>query len=82
MTTFVAAIDQGSTATKGALFAPDGRVAAAAAVEVSRRAEGARVEHDPEALLASVRDVLGELRRHGEPAALGLACQRSTCLVW
>jgi glycerol kinase len=82
VTAFVAAIDQGSTATKGALFAPAGRQAAAAAVEVARRVEGERVEHDPEALLASVREVLGELRRQGEPAALGLACQRSTCLVW
>lgn len=78
----IAAIDQGSTATKGAVLSPAGETLATAAVEVPRFAHGVRVMHDPEALLASVRGVLGELRRHGPLAALGLACQRSTCLVW
>ncbi|HEX5759220.1 MAG TPA: FGGY family carbohydrate kinase, partial [Thermoanaerobaculia bacterium] len=55
---------------------------AAAAAPVARRVDGVRVEHEPEAVLASVRAMLAELRRQGAPAALGLACQRSTCLVW
>ena len=78
----VAAIDQGSTRTKAALVDDAGRVVAVAEREVAQRVDGARVEHDPEALLAGVRDVLAELCRTGRPDALALACQRSTCLVW
>ncbi|HVS03546.1 MAG TPA: FGGY family carbohydrate kinase [Thermoanaerobaculia bacterium] len=80
--TLVAAIDQGSTATKGAVLDVTGRPVARAEVGVQTRRRGEEVEHDPEELLASVRQVLGELRRWHEPAALALACQRSTCLVW
>ncbi len=78
----IAAIDQGSTSTKGAVLTPTGERLATASVEAPRFAEGVRVMHDPEALLAGVRSVLAELRRHGPLAALALACQRSTCLVW
>ncbi len=78
----IAAIDQGSTATKGAVFSLDGETVAAAEVGVRRYAQGVRVMHEAEELLAGVRGVLGELRREGEVVALGLACQRSTCLVW
>jgi glycerol kinase len=77
----IAAIDQGSTSTKGAVFSLDGETLARAEVGVARYAHGVRVMHEPEAVLAGVRAVLGELRREG-PVALGLACQRSTCLIW
>jgi glycerol kinase len=81
----VAAIDQGSTRTKGALLDAAGQVVAEADRPVAACVDGVRVEHDPEEILAGVREVLAELRRaapNGRPNALALACQRSTCLVW
>ena len=79
----VAALDQGSSSTKGALLdARTGASVAAASAPVEIRREGERAEHDPEAVLASVRRVLDELAAAGRPAALALACQRSTCLLW
>ncbi len=78
----IAAIDQGSSSTKGAVFDETGAVRAAAAVEVARRTDGVRVEHDALDIAGGVQSVLVELRRAGPLAALGLACQRSTCLVW
>jgi glycerol kinase len=78
----VAAIDQGSSSTKGAVFDDEGGVRAEAAVEVASRADGDRVEHDAFDLAAGVESVLAELRRAGPLAALGIACQRSTCLLW
>src|SRR5688500_17083818 len=79
----VAALDQGSSATKGALLdARTGASVAAASAPVEIRREGERAEHDPEAVLASVRRVLDELAAAGRPDALALACQRSTCLLW
>src|SRR5688500_5375344 len=77
----VLAIDQGSSATKGALF-DGGRVVARAHAPVTVRRHGDRAEHDPEELLASVRQVLAELMVHGRPDGVALACQRSTCLLW
>jgi glycerol kinase len=78
----VAAIDQGSSSTKGAVFDDGGAVRAATAVEVASRSDGHRVEHDPLDLARTVETVLAELRRAGPLAAVGLACQRSTCLLW
>jgi len=78
----IAAIDQGSSSTKGAVFDDEGGVRAVAAVEVSSRTDGDRVEDDPLDLARGVETVLAELRRAGPLAAVGLACQRSTCLLW
>ena len=79
----VAALDQGSSSTKGALIdARTGRTLAAARAAVAIDRRGERAEHDPEAVLASVRRVIDELAAAGRPAALALACQRSTCLLW
>ncbi len=78
----VAAVDQGSTGTKAALVDAAGRRLAASSRPVERRAAGRRVEHDPEPLVASVEECLEELLAAGEPAAIGVTCQRSTCLVW
>ncbi len=75
-------LDQGSTATKGALLDRRGRIVAQEEVPVDTRAEGERVELDAEALLAGVLQVLERCAREGEPDALALACQRSTCLLW
>ena len=79
----VAAVDQGSSSTKGALLdARTGEAVAVASAPVAIHRDGERAEHDPEAVLASVRRVLDELATAGRPAALALACQRSTCLLW
>jgi glycerol kinase len=79
----IAAVDQGSSSTKGALLDADtGEIVAEASAPVGIRRDGERAEHDPVELLGSVRQVLGALAGTGRPAALGLACQRSTCLLW
>lgn len=78
----VAAVDQGSSATKGAVFDAEGRVLATASVAVAHRTAGERLEQDPLALLGSVREVLARLSAAGPLAAFALACQRSTCLLW
>src|SRR5438105_4303179 len=78
----VAAIDQGSSSTKGALLDPAGDVIATAEAPVAVTRDGERVTHDPEELAGSVAAVLAELRRSGAPTAVALVCQRSTCLLW
>lgn len=78
----LAVIDQGSTATKGAVATADGRLLFSTEAAVERRSEGERVEHDPSQLLASVRSVLERCRERHAVDAVGLTCQRSTCLFW
>lgn len=81
----IAAVDQGSSSTKGALLDENGAVRARAEVAVGVRREGSSVTHDPEELFDSVRRVLLELgaaARPARPDAVALACQRSTCLLW
>jgi glycerol kinase len=80
--TLLAVVDQGSSSTKGALLTPTGRRHFETSLPVERRVEGASVEHDPESLAADVEEVLGRLFAAGPVAAIGLACQRSTCLLW
>lgn len=79
-------IDQGSTATKACLLDYRGRVRRVITRPIATRTPFAGwVEHDPEALVRSVRAVLAEILRGrpaGETAGLGIACQRSTCLFW
>jgi glycerol kinase len=51
----------------------------------TRRPSPERVEHDPDALVQSIHTALGRLLRGvnlSDVAAVGLACQRSTCLLW
>lgn len=77
-------IDQGGQSTRAALVGPHGRVVALgdAPLETIRHGDG-RIEHDPDALLASVRSAIerafaglgGETRRIRGAA---LATQRST----
>ena len=75
-------LDQGSTATKAALVEADGTVLREHSVAVATRSHGDRVEHDAEALLAGVEEALEHCARGARPAALALATQRSTCLLW
>src|SRR6476619_2102265 len=81
----IAAVDQGSSSTKGALLDERGAVHARAEAAVGVRRDAGSVTHDPEELFASVRRVLVELAAAARPArpdAVALACQRSTCLLW
>ncbi len=79
----ILAIDLGSSSTKLALVDPqEGIVArASAATPVSHPAPG-RVEHDPEALLRTLRELLAELAKEQPeaPRAAAIASQRSTGL--
>lgn len=78
----IAVIDQGSTATKGAVFSLDGERLQLESTAVERRVDGDSVRHDAEALWRSVEQILRTLIGTHPVAAIGLACQRSTCLVW
>ena len=78
----VAVIDQGSTATKGAVFTLDGKRLKLASIPVERHLDGAEVRHDPKALAHGVEEILQTLLDGHDISAFGIACQRSTCLVW
>jgi len=78
----VAVIDQGSTATKGGVYTLDGECLQATSVPVERRVEGPSVQNDPRQIAAGVEEILDRLLAAHDVAAIGLACQRSTCLVW
>ncbi len=81
-------IDQGSSSTKALVISTEGQV-----IFTTRRnlpppaRDENRIEHDPQAILRSVEDVLSE---SGESArssgfdilGIGLSCQRSSCLIW
>lgn len=76
----VVAIDQGTTATKCHRLTPDGRFQTFATVEHRQiYPHPGWVEHDPEELLANVRDCLD---RSGDAAALGIANQGETVVAW
>jgi glycerol kinase len=78
----IVAVDQGSTGTKAALLDGSGRRVAESSRPVERSVDATSVEHDAEALAAGVEACLEELAATGRAAAIGLTCQRSTCLVW
>ena len=81
-------IDQGSSSTKAIAVDSDGHFLGGSRRDLSPPVrEGDRVEHDPEEVLASVRQVIDEVFDHacatGHPLlGLGLSCQRSSCLLW
>jgi glycerol kinase len=82
--TLFAVVDQGSSSTKGALISERGRARYETRLSVSRDVAGHSVRHDAEELAHGVEVVLGRLLRQApQPvAAIGLTCQRSTCLLW
>ncbi|KQP07738.1 glycerol kinase [Methylobacterium sp. Leaf99] len=88
MTTFVLAIDQGTTSTRAMLFRPDLSVAGVAQAEIAQAYPASGwVEHDPEGIWASVlTTVRAVLARAGATAAsvaaLGITNQRETTLIW
>ena len=82
------AIDQGGHASRALIFDAAGRQHAACTESIETRQSGTdRVEHDPEAMLASVHRAvasaiatLGPARR--QLRAAGLATQRSSIVCW
>ncbi len=88
MTSYVLAIDQGTTSTRAMLFRADTSVAAFAQREFPQHfpADG-EVEHEPEDLwattLATCRDALRAAGAAAKDvAAIGIANQRETTLLW
>jgi glycerol kinase len=84
----VLVIDQGTTSTRAVVFDADGAPAAFAQREIPQIfPRPGWVEHDPEALWASAlstaREALATAQRDpSEIAALGIANQRETSLIW
>ena len=81
-------LDQGSHASRALVFAADGRlVASGEAAVATRRPRPGWVEHDPDEVVASLRDALrlalaGLGADEAGIAAAGLAIQRSSVVCW
>ncbi len=78
----LAVVDQGSTLTKGAVVDLAGERRREISLPVASRVDGPRIEHDPAAIATGVEEILGRLLESRRVAAIGLTCQRSTCLLW
>lgn len=81
------AIDQGGHASRAVLFDRRGRTVAHAAVPITTyHPAPQQVEHDAEAMVASVREavaeVTGQVAERVPIIAAGLATQRSTIVCW
>ncbi len=88
MTSYVLAIDQGTTSTRAMLFRADTSIASMAQQEFPQHfpADG-EVEHDPEDLWrTTVETCRGALHKAGatarDIAAIGITNQRETTLLW
>jgi len=81
-------IDQGSSATKAVVLSAAGLVLFSTRQELPPPfREGLRIEQDPLQLLTSVHKVLDDMIQQVQGSGfsvtgIGLACQRSSCLVW
>ncbi len=88
MTTYILALDQGTTSSRAILFDRQGRLCASAQQEFPQHFPvPGWVEHDPadiwESQLAVARQVLREHGVHArEVQAIGIANQRETTVVW
>ncbi|MGR3915063.1 MAG: glycerol kinase [Gammaproteobacteria bacterium] len=83
----ILAIDQGTTTSRAIVFTPDGRAVAVAQHGFAQHYPRAGwVEHDPEeiwrATLAACREALDAAGGAAQVAAIGIANQRETTLVW
>jgi glycerol kinase len=86
--TYILALDQGTTSSRAILFGRDGRVVAMAQQEFAQIfPKPGEVEHDPEAIWESqLATARGALKQAGvEPrqvAAIGVTNQRETAILW
>ncbi|MGH8280983.1 MAG: FGGY family carbohydrate kinase, partial [Gammaproteobacteria bacterium] len=82
------ALDQGGHASRALVFDANGRLVASAQKTIATLHPGRnRVEHNPEALIASVKHVCNTIARQlgtrcAHIQAAGLATQRSTIVCW
>ncbi len=87
MPRFIAAIDQGTTSTRCILFDRSGPVSFGQREHAQHFPQAGWVEHDPMEIWERTRQVVGEAieragARRGDIAAIGIANQRETTVVW
>ena len=88
MTTYLLAIDQGTTSSRAILFSHEGQIVASSQQEFAQYfPEDGWVEHEPAEIWGSVlqtcRDVIAKAGiRPQHIAAIGITNQRETTLVW
>ncbi len=81
-------VDQGSSSTKALVFSAEGQVVFQTRKNLpSPFREEFRIEQDPLEILRSVQEVLNEAALAVSSSGfavlgIGLACQRSSCLIW
>jgi glycerol kinase len=80
---YVLAIDQGTTSTRAILFDESGNACRMAQRALTQHhPRPGWVEHDPEEIWRSVLDTCREAAAGGRIAAIGIADQRETTLLW
>jgi glycerol kinase len=85
---FVLALDQGTTSSRSILFDHSGYPVAAAQREFTQHfPQPGWVEHDAQEIWATQRATIGDVLEKvgataGDLAAIGIANQRETCLLW
>jgi glycerol kinase len=77
-----AVVDQGSTSTKCALVDSSGRMSSEISEPTQQDMRQGRIELDAGALADSVQNLLARTLASASTRAIGLTCQRSTCLIW
>ncbi|HYI15227.1 MAG TPA: glycerol kinase GlpK [Thermomicrobiales bacterium] len=87
MTGAILALDQGTTSSRAMLVGPDGTVTASANAEFRQHyPRPGWVEHDPDDIIGSqftaAREALATLEDSQSVAAIGIANQRETTLLW
>jgi glycerol kinase len=88
VTTFILAIDQGTTSTRAILFRPDTSIAAVAQQEFPQHYPASGwVEHEPEDLWTTTVETCRHALAHAgaeasDVAAIGITNQRETVVVW
>src|SRR5882672_6812539 len=85
---YIIALDQGTTSSRALLFNEKGEIAGTAQQEFTQFfPKSGWVEHDPEELWATQKEVLQKVIREGSVpissiAAIGITNQRETTILW
>src|SRR5271165_7042648 len=88
MSSYIAAVDQGTTSTRFIVFDQTGRIVSVAQKEHEQiYPKPAWVEHDPEEIWRRTQNVIAEAMqqralRPRDLAAIGITNQRETTVVW